>query len=74
MTATFGRRVVLGSAAATLAMPGLLRAQDDTIKIGFPVPLTGPYGAEAQDQVRCAQLAVAEFNEAGGLGGRRGHA
>jgi len=71
MTATFGRRVVLGSAAATLAIPSLLRAQEDTIKIGFPVPLTGPYGAEAQDQVRCAQLAVAEFNEAGGLAGRK---
>ena len=71
MTAVFGRRTVLGSAAATLALPTVLRAQEPTIKIGFPVPLTGPYGAEAQDQVRCAQLAVAEFNEAGGLDGRR---
>ena len=71
MTATIGRRVVLGSAAATLALPAVLRAQEDAIKIGFPVPLTGPYGAEAQDQVRCAQLAVAEFNEAGGLDGRK---
>ena len=24
------------------------------IRIGFPVPLTGPFGTEAQDQVRCA--------------------
>jgi branched-chain amino acid transport system substrate-binding protein len=53
-------------------MPAILRAQtSDTIKIGFPVPLTGPYGTEAQDQVRCAQLAIAEFNEAGGLNGQK---
>jgi len=67
----FNRRFVLGAAAATLAMPAILRAQNSTIKIGFPVPLTGPYAAEAQDQVRCAQLAVAEFNEAGGLNGQK---
>ena len=67
----FNRRFVLGAAAATLAMPAVLRAQNTTIKIGFPVPLTGPYAAEAQDQVRCAQLAVAEFNEAGGLNGQK---
>ena len=71
MTTTIGRRLVLGTAAATLAMPAVLRAQADTIRIGFPVPLTGPYGAEAQDQVRCAQLAIAEFNEAGGLNGQK---
>jgi ABC-type branched-subunit amino acid transport system substrate-binding protein len=34
-------------------------------------PLTGPYGAEAQDQVRAAQVAIAEFNETGGLKGRQ---
>ena len=71
MTQGFKRRFVLGAAAATLSMPAVLRAQNTTIKIGFPVPLTGPYGAEAQDQVRCAQLAVAEFNEAGGLNGQK---
>ena len=71
MAQTFQRRTVLGAAIATLAMPSILRAQEQTIKIGFPVPLTGPYAAEAQDQVRCAQLAVTEFNEAGGLDGRK---
>ena len=70
MNQTYGRRLVLGTVAATLAMPAVLRAQANTIKIGFPVPLTGPYAAEAQDQVRCAQLAVAEFNEGGGLNGQ----
>ena len=70
MTEGLGRRLVLGTAAA-LAMPGVARAQAATIKIGFPVPLTGPYAAEAQDQVRCAQLAIAEFNESGGLAGQK---
>lgn len=70
MTEGLGRRLVLGTAAA-LAMPGVARAQAATIKIGFPVPLTGPYAAEAQDQVRCAQLAIAEFNEGGGLAGQK---
>jgi len=41
-------------------------AAGNNIKIGFPVPLTGPYGAEAQDRVRAGQLAVAQFNDAGG--------
>lgn len=46
-------------------------AQAQTIKIGLPVPLSGPYGAEAQDQVRNAELAVKQFNDAGGLDGRK---
>jgi branched-chain amino acid transport system substrate-binding protein len=66
--------VTAGAAAVLAASPfriNLLRAQEAPIKIGFPVPLTGPYGTEAQDQVRAAELAIAEFNEAGGLGGRK---
>jgi branched-chain amino acid transport system substrate-binding protein len=63
------------SAGAALAVSpfriNLLQAQEATIKIGFPVPLTGPYGAEAQDQVRAAQVAIAQFNDGGGLGGRK---
>lgn len=63
------------SAGAVLAASpfriNLLQAQEATIKVGFPVPLTGPYGAEAQDQVRAAEVAIAEFNEGGGLNGRK---
>lgn len=69
-----GLIIAAGAGAALAASPlriNLLRAQEAPIKVGFPVPLTGPYGAEAQDQVRAAQLAVAEFNDAGGLGGRK---
>jgi branched-chain amino acid transport system substrate-binding protein len=64
----------VGAGAALAASPfriNLLQAQEANIKIGFPVPLTGPYGTEAQDQVRAGQLAVAQFNDAGGLNGRK---
>ncbi len=64
----------VGAAGVALAaMPfriNLLRAQETPIRVGFPTPLTGPYGAEAQNQVRAAEVAIAEFNEAGGLNGR----
>ncbi|MCC8936608.1 Leucine-, isoleucine-, valine-, threonine-, and alanine-binding protein [Bradyrhizobium ivorense] len=69
------RLLTTASAGVVLAVSpfriNLLQAQEAPIKIGFPVPLTGPYGAEAQDQVRAGQLAVAQFNEAGGLNGRK---
>jgi branched-chain amino acid transport system substrate-binding protein len=63
-----------GGGLALAASPfriNLLRAEETPVKIGFPVPLTGPYGAEAQDQVRAAQVAIGEFNDAGGLNGRK---
>jgi branched-chain amino acid transport system substrate-binding protein len=63
-----------GAGAALAASPfriNLVRADEPNIKIGFPVPLTGPYGAEAQDQVRAGQLAIAQFNDADGLNGRK---
>jgi branched-chain amino acid transport system substrate-binding protein len=60
--------------AGTLATAPLwapaVRAQTATIKIGFPTPLTGAFSAEAQDQVRAAELAIKEFNAAGGYKGR----
>lgn len=43
----------------------------DAIKVGFPIPLTGPYGAEAADQQAGATLAVEEVNARGGILGRR---
>ena len=69
MTVLTRRAAIAGTMA--LAAPMLsVRAQTGPIRIGFPTPLTGPYGAEAQDQVRAAQLAIAQFNEAGGMDGR----
>jgi branched-chain amino acid transport system substrate-binding protein len=69
---TLKRRHLLAGAALGLAAPAIARAQDTgNIRIGFPVPLTGPFATEAQDQVRAAQLAIREFNAAGGFNGRQ---
>lgn len=68
------RRTVLaglGAGASALAMPWVARGADDTIRIGFPTPLTGPFAAEARDQVKCAELAVKQFNDKGGIAGRK---
>lgn len=71
------RRHLLATASAGAALAvspfriNIVRADEGTIKVGFPVPLTGPYGTEAQDQVRAAEVAIAEFNESGGLNGRK---
>ena len=71
---TLNRRRLLTAGAAAAASPMLFniaRAQGTgPIKIGFPTPLTGAFSAEAQDQVRAAELAVKEFNAAGGYKGR----
>lgn len=59
------------SSTAALAAPALVRAQQSgPIKVGFIAPLTGPYGADSQLEVIGAQLAVKQFNDAGGLNGR----
>jgi branched-chain amino acid transport system substrate-binding protein len=64
------RKALRAVAAVSFALVlGVAHAK--TIKIGLPVPLTGPYGAEAKDQVRNAELAVKESNDAGGLNGRK---
>ena len=64
----------LGAAGAALGTAPFLfniaSAQTATIKVGFPVPLTGAYSSEAQDQVRAAEIAIKEFNDAGGFNGR----
>ena len=71
------RRKVLKSAVAGAAVVGtspflfnIAKAAGDVIKIGMPVPLSGPYGKESQEQARCGQIAVDQFNAAGGLDGR----
>jgi branched-chain amino acid transport system substrate-binding protein len=71
------RRKVIKTAATGAAVLGtspflfnIAKAADGKIKIGMPVPLTGPYGKESQEQARCAQIAVDQFNAAGGMDGR----
>ena len=69
------RRQLIQAGALVASTPfwfNTARAQNPgPIKIGFPTPLTGAFSAEAQDQVRAAELAVREFNESGGLNGRK---
>ena len=58
--------------AAALSFPAILRAQSkDPLRIGFPLPLTGPFGALAADQQRGATLAMEELNAQGGVLGRK---
>src|SRR2546425_9661954 len=58
--------------AAVFGFPAILRAQSkDLIKIGFPLPLTGPFGALAVDQQRGATLAMEELNAKNGILGRK---
>jgi branched-chain amino acid transport system substrate-binding protein len=60
------------AAAATLSVPTIIRAQSkDPIRIGFPGPVTGPFGALAADQQRGAALAQDELNAKGGILGRK---
>ncbi len=68
------RRQLITAGTAVAASPfmfNIARAQGASIKIGFPVPLTGAFSAEAQDQVRAAEIAIKDFNDAGGYAGRK---
>jgi branched-chain amino acid transport system substrate-binding protein len=67
------RRRVLAAGAALATLPApYVRSQPTTpIRVGFPVPLTGAYREEALDQVRAAKVAIAMFNEQGGVNGRK---
>jgi branched-chain amino acid transport system substrate-binding protein len=66
------RRFLITATATALAFPAVLRAQArDPLRIGFPLPLTGPFGAIANDMQRGAQLAMEELNAGGGVLGRK---
>jgi branched-chain amino acid transport system substrate-binding protein len=60
-----------GVLAAGAGLPGIARAQSGPIKIGFPLPLTGPFAAIATDQQRGGILAMEELNAKGGVLGRK---
>jgi ABC-type branched-subunit amino acid transport system substrate-binding protein len=61
----FGRTLGLFTILA-----GVLAAQE-TVKLGFNYPRTGPYAVQGLDQLRAAEMAVEEINAAGGILGRR---
>ena len=69
------RRAFLGSAGigvASLTFPSVLRGQaKEAVRIGCPLPLSGPFAALAKDMQQGAQLAEAELNAKGGILGRK---
>ena len=68
------RRTVLMGMAAAVVAPAVVRAQgSDELRIGAPLPLTGPLAPEGQKQKRGYDLWVKEVESAGGfeIGGRR---
>src|SRR6188472_2996585 len=62
------RKMLLGT-VALLAMAGPLAAQDCPITVGLVMELTGPAGAYGQAGAKAVEMALRDFNEAGGAGG-----
>jgi len=56
--------------AAAVCTPVVARAED-TIKIGFPIPLSGPTAVYGKPILAGAELAVSQINAAGGVLGRK---
>jgi branched-chain amino acid transport system substrate-binding protein len=63
--------VTAGAAATHGLFPAVLGAQAEPLRIGCPLPLTGPFAALAADMQRGAQLAQDELNAKGGVMGRK---
>jgi branched-chain amino acid transport system substrate-binding protein len=61
----------LSAAAGPLGFPAIVRAQQDTIKLGHLTPRTGFLGQLGQYGLRGTTMAIDEVNAAGGLLGRR---
>jgi branched-chain amino acid transport system substrate-binding protein len=58
-------------ACATICVTSFSAVAADTIKIGYPMPLSGPASVYGIPITRGAELAVQEINEKGGLLGRK---
>jgi len=64
----------LGMLAAALALAALLATPavaQETIKIGFFAPITGPAAADGASATHAVELAVKEVNAAGGIKGKK---
>ena len=64
-------RYGLALASALLLSSSLAANAANTIKIGFPIPLSGPVAVYGQPVLKGAQLAVSEINANGGVLGRK---
>lgn len=66
----FRRQILaLACAAASLAPAAVVAAEP--IKIGFPIPLSGPTAVYGEPVLKGAELAVSEINAKGGVLGRK---
>jgi branched-chain amino acid transport system substrate-binding protein len=65
------RRHVLALACAAAALAPVAAAAAEPIKIGFPIPLSGPTAVYGEPILKGAQMAVAEINARGGVLGRK---
>ena len=63
--------VTAGAVAAQGSSPRCCARRREPIRIGCPLPLTGPFAALAADMQRGAQLAEDELNAKGGIMGRK---
>jgi len=61
----------LGVAFAIAASAPLTARAEDTIKIGFPIPLSGPTAVYGKPILAGAELAVSQINAAGGVLGKK---
>ena len=61
------RRVLIGTAAATLAAPAVLRAQSSTVKVGIIHPVTGAVSYSGTQSRAGALMAVEDINGRGGI-------
>ena len=57
--------------AAIVGMTGAGSAQADTIKIGAPIPQTGPFASDGGVMEKAIKLAVEDLNKAGGVLGQQ---
>jgi branched-chain amino acid transport system substrate-binding protein len=66
-----GRRHFLAFACIAVALCPLTAAAEETIKIGFPMPLSGPTAVYGVPITKGAEMAVADINAKGGVLGRK---
>jgi len=67
---TLNRRLFLGTTAAALAAPALVRAQGGAVKLGSLTPLTGVGGSYGPSMRDAMAGVVTQANEAGGVMGK----
>lgn len=62
--------VMIAAVLITVGLAGC-GAKADVIKVGAPMPLTGPYASDGEEMERAVQMAIDEQNAKGGLLGKQ---